>query len=205
MLRKLNSEAPNSVDTSSASGGREALGCSTRVGVASSRSSGVPRAVYKSNFSRLKMPTSSRLAALATLALLLALASAQGPECKTGPHPTVLAVQQKCAKGSLLCKEVQVTNCVLILSAPHLNLKPQTSNLRNLFTIPNVSLALRSTSFPSTWTLPRPSKKFSTHQVRPAFPPAARHALRRHRTGTTPLHWHLREILNPFAAQSFPT
>ena len=84
----------------------------------------MPRAVYKSNFSRLKMPTSSHLAALAALALLLALASAQGPECKTGPHPTVLAVQQKCAKGSLLCKEVQVTNRALVLSAPHLNLKP---------------------------------------------------------------------------------
>jgi hypothetical protein len=146
----------------------------------------MPTAV-KSNFARLKMPTSSHLAALATLALVLAVASAQGPECKTGPHPTVLAVQQKCAKGSLLCKEVQVTNCALTLSTPSpptSNLKPQTSNLRNPFTMPNVSRALRSTSFPSTWTLPKPSKKFSTHQVRQALPPAAPSC------ASPPSHWH---------------
>ena len=73
------------------------------------------------------MPTSSHLAALATLALVLSLASAQGPECKTGPHPSVLAVQQKCAKGSLLCKEVEVTNCALIPPTPPLNLNPSQS------------------------------------------------------------------------------
>jgi len=129
------------------------------------------------------MLTSSHVAALATLALVLSLASAQGPECKTGPHPTVLAVQQKCAKGSLLCKEVEVTNCALsnlspqpLPSTPPLNLKP--------FTIPNVSRTLRSTSFPSTWTLPRPSKKFSTHQVPPALPPAAPSR------ASPPPHWH---------------
>jgi hypothetical protein len=37
------------------------------------------------------------------------VASAQGPECTKGPHPSVLAVQQKCAKGSLFCKEAQVS------------------------------------------------------------------------------------------------
>ncbi len=56
------------------------------------------------------MHTRLLLAALATLALALSVANAQGPDCKSGPHPTVLAVQQKCAKGSLLCKEAQVTD-----------------------------------------------------------------------------------------------
>ena len=49
-------------------------------------------------------------AALCTFVLVLALsvAHAQGPECKHGPNPPILAIQQNCAKGSLLCKELQV-------------------------------------------------------------------------------------------------
>lgn len=55
------------------------------------------------------MLRSKLLVSLATFALALCAANAQGPDCKTGPHPTIFAVQQKCAKGSLLCKQAEVT------------------------------------------------------------------------------------------------
>jgi hypothetical protein len=39
---------------------------------------------------------------------MLLPASSQGPECKTGVHPSVLAVAQSCIKGQILCTDVQV-------------------------------------------------------------------------------------------------
>ncbi len=88
------------------------------------------RSLTSTNSHVVRMSASSFLAALASLALVLALATAQGPECKTGPHPTVLAVQQKCAKGSLLCKQVEVADRLLIISTP--------SSQAQTFAVPNL-------------------------------------------------------------------
>jgi hypothetical protein len=136
------------------------------------------------------MPTSSHLAALATLALVLALASAQGPECKAGPHPSVLAVQQKCAKGSLLCKEVQVTNCTLILPTPPPppppNLKPPQSlhNAQRL-TRPKVDIVSFNMDAPQTvQKVLYPSGSTSSPASCPVMRFAANALALRHCTGT---------------------
>ena len=56
-------------------------------------------------------------------ACLLAAAVAQGPLCKTGAHPSVMAIAQSCAKGQIFCKDVQVDVVQFDMDAPAASMK----------------------------------------------------------------------------------
>jgi hypothetical protein len=69
------------------------------------------------------MRNSSALFALTAATFLLSFAAAQGPECKTGAHPSVLAIAQSCVKGQLFCKDAQVDVVQFDMDAPANSMK----------------------------------------------------------------------------------
>lgn len=64
-----------------------------------------------------------RLAFAAVVALLLTSVASQGPECKSGSHPSVMAVAQSCLKGQLFCKDVQVDIVEFDMDSPSSTMK----------------------------------------------------------------------------------
>jgi hypothetical protein len=70
-----------------------------------------------------QMHRQSFVLALAAAACLLAAAVAQGPLCKTGAHPSVMAIAQSCAKGQIFCKDVQVDVVQFDMDAPAASMK----------------------------------------------------------------------------------
>ena len=57
------------------------------------------------------------------VAVQLATIHGQGPDCKTGSHPSVMAVAQNCVKGQLFCKDVQVDIVQFDMDAPSSTMK----------------------------------------------------------------------------------
>lgn len=64
-----------------------------------------------------------RLAFAAVVVLLFASVASQGPECKSGSHPSVMAVAQSCVKGQLFCKDVQVDVVEFDMDSPASSMK----------------------------------------------------------------------------------
>ncbi len=65
----------------------------------------------------------SLLLALIVAAYTFAPAVAQGPLCKTGGHPSVMAIAQSCAKGQIFCKDVQVDVVTFDMDSPAASMK----------------------------------------------------------------------------------